>query len=671
MKSKPWLARIVCLLAVAMLGASPLSAAKVATWRHASRTDFAKGKPESVVLGAAGEITLARKLERVADLKAGSVWALAEAKNRLLAGTAEPGQIVEITPDGKTRQLWTSDKVQVFSLLARDDGSVLAGTGPDGKVIKIDEAGKASDFATLDATYIWDLAADKDGTVYAGTGPKGRIYKLANDGSSSVHFETHQAHVMTLAFDAQGRLLAGTDGGLVLAVQGQNGRVLYDTGGMEVRALWPGPQDVLYFGTAQEKKSSSSSSRSSSSSTSGANPPGTNFVYRIDSTGGVTEVLKTSSMVYCLGGKGPDDLVAGTGTAAQIYSVDPMSATGRQLAKIDADQVLSMLETDNGKLFFGTGNPARVYSLSRGYVAEGTLVSEPLDASMVAHFGALNWSAETPPGTEVSVAVRSGNTTKPGENWSAWSNEQRDPDRAAAGCPAGRFLQYRLTLKSKDPQRTPEVRSVVLRYRTSNQRPQITKFTVPHVDEEDGKSPITKLKLTWTAADPNKDDLSYSLSFRKPEWKTWVKLKDNLTDANFEWDVTSVPQGNYLLRLNVTDRPSNPDAEALDANKISEPFVIDCQGPKVTAKLANLQAGVASFEAESHDDYSPIVAASYSLDSGRWVNVFPQDRLFDTPHERFKFDVEGLKPGLHVLVIRSTDAAGHTSSADVVFPVDK
>jgi hypothetical protein len=61
------------------------------------------------------------------------------------------------------------------------------------------------------------------------------------------------------------------------------------------------------------------------------------------------------------------------------------------------------------------------------------------------------------------------------------------------------------------------------------------------------------------------------------------------------------------------------------------------------------------------------VAASYAIDSGAWVSIYPIDKLFDSTSERFRFDVPELAPGLHVLVVRATDAAGHTASADVVF----
>jgi len=51
------------------------------------------------------------------------------------------------------------------------------------------------------------------------------------------------------------------------------------------------------------------------------------------------------------------------------------------------------------------------------------------------------------------------------------------------------------------------------------------------------------------------------------------------------------------------------------------------------------------------------------------VNIFPEDGLFDSKEETFKFKTEGLKPGTYVLVVRVRDAAGNTGSGDVVFTV--
>jgi hypothetical protein len=228
-------------------------------------------------------------------------------------------------------------------------------------------------------------------------------------------------------------------------------------------------------------------------------------------------------------------------------------------------------------------------------------------------------------------------------------------------------LQYRVTLKTSNPRVTPLVRSVSVRYQTANQPPQITKLTVPHVEEGDGKKLVDKLKLTWTASDPNQDDLAYRLSFRKDGWKSWVTLREEITAGEFEWDATSVPEGVYRLRVEASDRRSNLPQETLSTTLVSEPFAVDRTPPRVDAKLVAVEGRNAKFEARATDTIGPLVTAAYSINSDKWQNLFPADGLFDSAKEEFQVDLSDLSPGMHVLVVRVIDASGQTGSDDVVF----
>ena len=81
-------------------------------------------------------------------------------------------------------------------------------------------------------------------------------------------------------------------------------------------------------------------------------------------------------------------------------------------------------------------------------------VGQPVDWLDLYHFGS------TPIGTSTSFETRSGFTPVPGAGWSPW--------QAVTGTtivsPHSRYLQYRFTLTSADPHRTPVVDSVVLTY---------------------------------------------------------------------------------------------------------------------------------------------------------------------------------------------------------------
>ena len=61
-----------------------------------------------------------------------------------------------------------------------------------------------------------------------------------------------------------------------------------------------------------------------------------------------------------------------------------------------------------------------------------------------------------------------------------------------------------------------------------------------------------------------------------------------------------------------------------------------------------------------------LVKAAYALDGHDWVPVFPTDGLFDTSSETIKIDLSDLSPGLHILMVRATDAAGNVGTGDAV-----
>ena len=394
----------------------------------------------------------------------------------------------------------------------------------------------------------------------------------------------------------------------------------------------------------------------------------------MDQAGNVRSLVTLPASIYSLAMRGKGtvrELLAGTGSQGILYAIEPTSGEQREITRLEAEQIMSIADEGNGKLLLATANPAKVWSVSGELEAKGTLISDPLDAKQVAHFGSVQWSTSTPAGTTLTVAVRSGNTALPGELWSRWSDELKD-GLGTATCPPGRFFQYRVTLGTSQPQHSPELRSIAIRYRTSNVAPSITKLTVPHVDEGDGKKLLSKWKITWAATDANQDELSYSLHLRKSDWQQWVLLKDKLTTAEYEWDVTSIPEGQFELKLTADDSASNPTDDALSTSQTSETFVVDGRPPQVSVKLAAVGPATSpSFEAEAHDAMTPIVAASYSIDSGDWINLFPQDRLFDSLTEKFRFSPTSLSPGLHVLMFKATDAAGYTSSVDTVFTVPK
>jgi len=633
------------------------SAAVFAGKVETAKFDLEKGPRADLVLSARGELSLARQPRELADLKAAALWALVPGpKGTWLATTSGPSQLVSIAADGTTKKLWSSETQQAFSVLSLPNSTILLGVGPGGQLLELSTDGKTRELCKLPAEYLWDLQLGTENEILAATGSPGNVYKISLDGKAERWLASGQEHVLRLVPAANGTWLAatGSQGQVLSLAKDGTKAVVYDSGLSEVRGLFRATDGSIFAGTAAAKAGST------------AGPERNRFV-RIDANGGIRQVLELTGMFYDLAplGKTSPTLLAGTGPEGKLYALDPEARSARELARLPVEQLVQLVADGSGKVFLGTANPAKVYEVSPDYAASGTWTSEPLDAKFSAQFGALAWAAEMPAGTALKVRARSGNSQTPDETWSAWSAPQLDPRTAAAAVPTARFVQLEATLATTDPQQTPVLRTLSLRYRTRNQAPQITKFEVPNLAEMDGKTKQEKLKLTWTASDPNDDELRSKLTYRKHDWPAAITLVESTKDSEYTWDLTTVPEGRYFLQLIVHDQMSNPSEEALETVEKSPLVVVDNSGPRVQLTADAVQP--CTFSVQAEDAYCPLARAAYAVDSGEWQPLFPTDGLLDAPLETFPVRLANLRPGPHVLVVRITDSAGHSSTADMVF----
>jgi hypothetical protein len=405
-----------------------------------------------------------------------------------------------------------------------------------------------------------------------------------------------------------------------------------------------------------------------------ASPPsnpvvGDNSLYRIAADGTVREIFREKIMVLALL-RHQGRLLVGSGMQGQLFEIDENTREKVELARLDHGQIHCLLQRKDGSIVLGTGDPGRLYVLEDKFAAKGTITSEVLDAKIISTWGAIHWKANTPAGTSASVAVRSGNVSDPDDTWSAWSAEQANPQDAKALAPTARYLQYRVTLTTKDQVATPEFRQLAVRYKTTNQTPEITSFDVPDLDAAPQDNP-KKFRLRWNANDPNEDELTFQLHFKKDGWKDWVLLEDNLDKKDFEWDTTTIPSGLYQFKVSASDRRDNAPEEARTAQRTSPLVPVTHLPPVVTVKLAGFEGDQAIIEGSAADPLVRLTEAQYSIDGKRWSNIFPTDGLFDSKTETFRFKTDALRPGAHILVLRVRDAGGNLGAGDVAFSTPK
>jgi hypothetical protein len=693
---------------------------KVKVWNHHQPAHYDKAELKSVVVGSDGSLRLGRQVRPLDGIAADHVWAVVEDSNRnLFVATGNEGKVFKLTPDGQSSLVYQGGDSQVLCLSVGDDGAIYAGTGPSGLIIRIPTEGEPMVFCKTGESYVWSLTVDaKNGTLIAGTGPHGKLLKIDREGKSSVYFATKQNHVLCVALATDGQVYAGTGKrGLVYRINPQGkGFVLFDAPQTEVRSLLV-TKDAVYAGTGspggrrepattaattgggagllqaafwkdsggKEKMQSpnppsgsgapvpSGSSSSTSSSTSSAPSASDNSVYRIHNDGAVREVFREKAMMLSLLEHSGRLLIA-TGADGQVFELMQPGRERSELLRLDHTQVHCLCQRADGSIILGTGDPGKLYVLQDKFVEEGSVTSEVLDAKTLSRWGTVHLKSEKHFATGIQLETRSGNVAEPDDSWSDWLTTTKDSltGEGLVKSPSARFLQYRMRL-SRIPDlaaatTTPVLRGVSIRYQTVNIAPEIEKIEVPDLDVatlENSK----KVRLRWSANDVNDDELTYSLAYRKDGWHDWVVLESELEKKEFEWDTTTTPAGVYQVRVTVSDRKDNSEEEALSADRISAPFVVDHVAPDVDVNVVRTETGCAVIEANAADRLTRLVSASFSVDSKKWTNVFPKDGLFDARAKRFRFKTEELKPGTHVIVFRVTDAAGNVGSQDVVFTV--
>lgn len=693
-------------------------AGKVKVWHHDRPEQFDKAQFKQTIITNEGAIRLSRRLQPLIELDAAHVWDVLEDKQgNLFVATGNEGKILLVTPEGKVTVAFESQDTEVLCLTLGNDGSVYAGTGPKGKVIRIDPKRQGTVLFQTPENYVWSLALDpKNETIYAGTGPKGRIYRVTPDGRGSIFYSAKQEHILCLTTDSRGMLYAGTGkGGLVYRIDAAGKAfVLYDAPQAEIHHLVatnegiyactgapsrqhglsgsgedrlasfssavPGvltsntkPKDTEVKTVVKANASGSSVStpieKEKSSAPKSASTPsaGENSIYCIHSDGTVREVFREKALLLSLVRQNGKILV-GTGMEGRLFEVEEASKERCEIARLDHGQIHCLVRRHDGSLVLGTGDPGKLYLLKEDYAAKGTITSEVLDAKIISKWGAFGWKSDAPKGTTVKISTRTGNVAEPDETWSEWSEEEANPTQASVKSPTARFLQYRITLETSDPNVTPAVQGLWIRYMGTNQPPEVSGIDVPDLDAGNLENP-KKIKLKWTASDANDDDLTFTLLVRKDGWKNWVQLEEDFEKKEYEWDTTTTPSGIYRLKVVASDRKDNSAEDALTGERISAPFVVAHSPPTVMLKVAAQENDQAIIEASATDPWVRLTSATFSLNGKKWINVFPTDGLFDSKDETFRFKTESLKPGTYVLVLRVQDAAGNIGSNDVVFAV--
>ena len=619
----------------------------------------------------------------------------------------------------------------VWDLAWMADGALAAATGDEGQLLRIQPNGEHKVLLDSQADHILCLAVGPDGRLYAGTDGEAMVYRWA-DGKAFVLYDAEESEVTALATDADGNLYVGASSGRAGRAAGVSPppqpqpqpQQQQNNGNKNPASTDPGdadagepngePPDAEPTGTATAEARKLVHTVQAARKPGGGGPrngagPGGASVYRITPDGLATPLFDAEEGLLLALAVDGDRLLVGTGDPGRLYEVK-LARDGEEqvcLATIDPKQVMALAVPDNGRPIVATAGPGRLYALSDGHAREGTYTSQVYDAGGSARWGALQWRGTVPDGTEVRLATRTGNVGDPEKGlWSDWSKDLTKPQGQVTS-PAARYIQFRIVMKTNNAERTPLLEQFEAAYLRANEPPRVTAISeIVYSDDRNRTQAIQRFQQAmrkratngkqqgrppqppppegaqpirvfhWEAEDPNNDTLRYALHFRGQGETRWILLEDDLARPEYAWNTDAVADGWYELKVVATDRLDHPADTALTDERTSDPILIDNTAPIIENVKAKLEAGeggkaraVVTFSAK--DATSRLSEAAYTVDAATdWRTVGPDDGLFDTPAETFRFAVEGLGPGPHRIGIRAVDEANNHGHGTVTVVVE-
>jgi hypothetical protein len=490
-------------------------------WENHSWADFIKGRFEGIALTRDGRLTLAPKLDSLADTGEAAVWAVAASPGGVLyLATGHRGRLFRVA-GGKAETLWAAPQPEIFALTTGRDGAVYAGTSPDGRVWRIAE-GRAEEYFNPQARYIWSLAFGKDGALYAATGDQGRIWRITAKAQGEVWYETGQSNVTSLAVARDGTLLAGTDpNGILYRITAKDrGFVLYDAVLQEIRSIVEAPDGTLYVAALGSAAAQKQAQQAASSAAGFLQTPAVTTTITITADASKTQggldvkpkpeapkpatgaegvpqtpaapvadipgvdktailLVKPDNMVETLWSSKDEnifdlslrgqDIYFSTDRQGRIYRLTPDLKAALLVETREAEA--TRLAGSGDDLLAVTSNLGKAFRLDSATSTSGAYESPVHDAGNTARWGRLEWRGETN-GGKVLLKTRSGNSQRPDKTWSDWQ-----PADGAIQSPNARYIQYRVEIAGSG-RSTPSVDAVVVNYQPQNTRPTVRSLQV-------------------------------------------------------------------------------------------------------------------------------------------------------------------------------------------------
>ncbi len=612
-----------------------------------------------------------------------------DAAGNLYVGTSPDGAIYRLPQGGGLPQIFFDPKASFLWDMHVRDGALWVATGFPASVIRIalDEAAGAPASETWfspKADHVTVLYPDEAGVWWAGTSPQGILYRLDGQDAAFAAYHSSDREIKAIARRKGGRLTFST--------------FSWEDPGGSASSTGSAPSTDGFLPPFVVRAGATGGERAEGSDGPPIVPQGRSTLFELDESGFVRPIWRSGqSGMFSLHPLGQRYWMVGLNSGGRIFAFENRDhwSLVQQLER--GGEISQILEdpSDAGQFLVVTSNPAAVYRFGGRTREPGVFTSRVHDAGQISRWGAIGLLLEGEP--IAAIATRSGNTRAPDATWSEWVEAEGASDGVRAEAmpqsPVARYLQYRLTLAADGEGSIRRVRGA---YQRPNAAPEIRELAILpgkfELNVQTANGPAHEFDLAfnpggrarlagaqnqrmqlrrlddngfftlvWRAADPNEDRLEYTVDVQRMGEDRWARVKTELEEPVFSWNVQGIPEGFYRFRLTASDHRDNEPGESLQAEGISHYILVDTTSPEISLLEERIEGSSATFVFEARDQWSILQEARYAVDGGSFMQARPEGGLLDAREHRFTLQLEGVTPGAHTLLFEVRDEVGRTT----------
>ena len=645
--------------------------------------------------GAAEPIPLPKPEANVFALLAGKT-------SELYLASGPDGAVYRL--DLETRryeELFRPKSSYIWDLAWAPDGSLLVATGMPARVFKLlPKAGAvAQTIYESKETHIKSLCVTRAGRIVAGTANSGWVLELDGKGRGFVLADGDRSEVTSIVEDSRGAIWAALSGPSSVTPANAAKPRQENSGATEVVTVTAeAPSE------AKDEK---------------AEKPGpSSRPVEISAGGGLVLRLRPAAepeIAWTDDKESPLDLEAldgggvliGVANPARVWWLDDQLRRGWWDLREDSRAATAIAKRSDG-LAIAFSNPAALVSYGPAASHPARWTSEVIDAKTRATLGRVRAQVDAPHAPQVKLLVRAGNTLEPGDGWTDWmlapgaAGPAGSDGGAVSGIPKSRYFQLRVEADSAAPGAF-SIDLITASYRGTNRAPAVDAVDVqppgvayramPPSSISSGEAPVVAaprgidaekvfgdgsaawrskkayeadaVTVTWQSSDPDGDALRYQVQYCRSGaagCTSWVSLARDLETTFYSFDGRWLQDGVYRFRVTVSDSSSNPPAEALSAEAISEEAVIDHSAPAIESLQAvRRKDGSVEVSFTASDPGGRVVRGEVSTAPGAWNVLVAADGVDDGSREQY-VGVTEVSDIAREIEVRAVDAAGNVTT---------